>query len=186
MNALTLSTVLVLAVGLAFALTLASAAPAGEGDEPAKVEVGAPAPTFRLNDHEGSAVALGGGKDHGWFVLAFYPKAMTPGCTKEVCSLRDSLGDLQALGVKVYGISLDDVVSQRKFFEEQKLNFPLLSDPDGSVAAKYQVLLPGAAWTQRFTFVVDPQGILRHVDTKVNVLGHGADLEKVIRGLQAK
>jgi peroxiredoxin Q/BCP len=82
-----------------------------------------------------------------------------------------------------YGISLDDVVAQKKFHTDQKLDFALLSDPDGSVARRFKVLPEGAAWTQRVTFVVDPAGKVRHVDRKVNVGTHAADLLPVLDGL---
>lgn len=147
-------------------------------------EVGAKAPGFRLNDHEGSARTLDELRGKGWLVLAFYPKAMTGGCTKEVCSLRDSLKDLEAIGVAVAGISLDDVRSQKAFHEAQKLNFPLLSDPDGSVAAKYAAMMEDKPYTARVTFVVDDKGVLRHVDRKVAVESHGKDLAGVVRGLR--
>lgn len=75
--------------------------------------------------------------------------------------------------MKVFGISLDDVRAQAAFHAAQELNFPLLSDPDGSVAAKYAVLPPGGRFTQRKTFLIDRAGILRHVDDKVDVTKHG-------------
>ena len=171
--------VLVALAGLLVAFSFAARAE----EEVDGLAVGVVVPPFRLNDHEGRAVSLGGGKGHGWFVLAFYPKALTPGCIKEVCSLRDSLGDLKALGVQVYGISLDDVVSQKKFVETHALTFPLLSDPDGSVARRFRVLPEGAPWTKRHTYVVDPEGTVRHVDKSVNVAAHGEALLGVLREL---
>jgi peroxiredoxin Q/BCP len=148
--------------------------------------IGSPAPAFRLNDHEGNAKTLDDLRGRGWLVLAFYPKAMTGGCTKEVCSLRDSLKDLEAKGVAVAGVSLDDVKSQREFHEQQKLNFPLLSDPDGSVAAKYGAMMKDKPYSARVTFVIDDKGVLRHRDEKVNVASHGADLAGVVRGLRGQ
>jgi peroxiredoxin Q/BCP len=85
----------------------------------------------------------------------------------------------------VYGASLDDVATQAEFARREELNFPLLSDPDGSVAAKYDALMPGKPYTQRFTFVLDPEGVLRHVDRQVQVERHGADLAEVIRKLKS-
>jgi peroxiredoxin Q/BCP len=146
-------------------------------------EVGKPAPALRLNDHTGK-IAMLGGKTANWSVLAFYPKAMTSGCTAEVCSMRDALPDLGTIGADVYGISLDSVAEQAQFVEKHKLTFPLLSDPDGSVAAKYGVLAPGAQYTQRVTFVIDDQGVLRKVIEKVNVQTHGADLAALIDELK--
>lgn len=165
------------------AAVLLGVAVAQEKDGP---EVGAKAPDFRLNDDQGAARTLGELRGDGWLVLAFYPKAMTGGCTREVCSLRDSLKDLESIGVAVAGISLDDVKSQRAFVEAQKLNFPLLSDPDGSVARKYAALLADKPYSARVTFVIDDKGILRHVDSKVSVDSHGKDLQGVVRGLRGQ
>jgi peroxiredoxin Q/BCP len=153
-------------------------------DAPAGLEVGKAAPAFRVNDHAGKAVAVGGAASGAWTVLAFYPKAMTPGCTKQVCSMRDALKDLEALDAKVYAISTDDVVSCAQFVKEQSLNFPLLSDPDGSVVAKYGTAMENRPFALRHTFVIDPKGVLRHVDRSVNVTSHGADLVAVIKKLR--
>jgi peroxiredoxin Q/BCP len=101
-----------------------------------------------------------------------------------VCSLRDAAKDLEALKVRVLGLSLDDVAAQRRFAEGQKLAFTLLSDPDGSAAAKYGVLAPGGRYAQRVTFVVDPAGVVRLVDRAVDVSSHGSDLVTAIRRLQ--
>jgi peroxiredoxin Q/BCP len=172
----------VLAIGAGTLLRTAARAEEAPVNEK-EIRAGDTPGAFALNDENGKAVRLGDGKGHGWFVLAFYPKAMTGGCTKEVCSLRDALGELAARQVKVYGISIDDVVSQKQFVEQQKLNFPLLSDPDGSVAARYRTLPDGGKYTSRTTFVVDPEGVVRHVDRAVKVETHGADLVGVVEGL---
>lgn len=103
----------------------------------------------------------------------------------EVCSLRDAATDFAQLGVDVYGISLDSVEDQALFHSEQELNFPLLSDPDGSAAKKYGVLPEGSNWTKRVTFVIDGEGVLRHVTTEVDVKKHGADLVALVRELQS-
>jgi len=155
-------------------------------DKPLGPAIGAEAPRFRLNDHEGNARTLDELRGKGWLVLAFYPKAMTSGCTKEVCSLRDSLKDLESLGIAVVGISLDDVKSQASFHEAQKLNFPLLSDPDGSVATKYGTLMADKPYSARITFVIDDKGVLRYRDDKVSVESHGKDLGGVVRGLRGQ
>lgn len=81
---------------------------------------------------------------------------------------------------------MDDVASQAAFAKEQELQFPLLSDPDGSVAAKYRVLrsMRGMSMASRVTFIIDDAGILRAIDNKVDVSNHGSDLAKLIAGLQ--
>ncbi len=88
------------------------------------------------------------------------------------------------IGVRVFGISLDSVKKQAEFHEKQELNFPLLSDPDGSAAAKYGVLPKGGSYAKRVTFVIDPKGVLRAIDDKVNVQSHGEDLIELVETLQ--
>jgi peroxiredoxin Q/BCP len=93
------------------------------------------------------------------------------------------LGELDA---NVYGVSVDDVSSQAKFVEKEELNFPLLSDPDAGVAKKFGVLSERMPMANRVTFVIDPKGVIRHVETKVQVKTHGRDLVSVLKKLQAE
>ena len=81
-------------------------------------------------------------------------------------------------------MSLDDVASQGKFVKEQSLNFPLLSDPDGSASARLGVLMADKPYTNRFTIVVDDKGVVRAVDTGVKVESHGRDLVEAIQNLK--
>ena len=90
------------------------------------------------------------------------------------------------MNANVYGVSLDDVEDLAAFAEAQELNFELLSDPDGSAAKKYGVLAPKRRYTQRVTFLIDEKGVLRHIDTKVDVSKHGADVAKLIKELAAR
>lgn len=78
--------------------------------------------------------------------------------------------------MQVYGISIDDVASIAKFAKDQELNFPLLSDPDGSAGAKYRVLPAKARFASRVTFIIDEKGVLRAIDDRVQVSSHGDDL----------
>jgi len=146
-------------------------------------EVGKPAPVFRLNDQAGRAVSVGG-KSETWTAVCFYPKAFTSGCTKEVCSLRDGQPDWSALGLEVYGVSLDGVEDQKGFAEKYELPFALLSDPDGSAATKYGVLDPKGTYTQRLTFLIDEQGVLRKVLEQVDVEHHGKELAELVKKLR--
>jgi len=73
------------------------------------------------------------------------------------------------MGVTVYAVSLDDVSDQAAFAKAQELNFALLSDPDGSAAKKYGAMMAGRPFAARATFVIDGEGILRHIDRKVSV-----------------
>ena len=85
--------------------------------------------------------------------------------------------------MKVYGLSLDDVASLKKFQTDQGLNFPLLSDPDASAASKYGVLNP-RGYAERVTFVLDEYGVVVHVDESVDVSQHGSDLVAKVRSLR--
>ena len=96
-------------------------------------------------------------------VLYFYPKDDTPGCTKEACSFRDSYEAFRDAGAEVIGVSSDNEASHRKFADKFKLPFMLVADAGGAVRKRYGVpatlgLLPG-----RVTFVIDRDGIVRHV-----------------------
>lgn len=84
----------------------------------------------------------------------------------------------------MYGISLDSVSDQARFVEQHDLGFSLLSDPDGSVAAKYRVLTPDGKYARRVTFVFDESGVLRLIDRDVRVEAHGADLLERIAELR--
>jgi peroxiredoxin Q/BCP len=86
--------------------------------------------------------------------------------------------------VAVLGMSLDDVAAQAEFVKQQSLNFPLLSDPDGSAAGRLGVLMKDKPYTNRITIVVDDKGVVRLVDTGVKVESHGKDLVEAIRKLK--
>lgn len=100
------------------------------------IEEGKAAPAFTLPDQDGNKVSLADfrGKD---VIVYFYPKDDTPGCTKEACGFRDSWKTLQKQGVVVLGISADDAAAHTRFRAKYKLPFPLLSDSDRKVMAKY-------------------------------------------------
>src|SRR5438093_6695419 len=127
------------------------------------IGVGDPAPDFALPDRSGRTVRLGDYRGKKAVVLYFYPKDDTPGCTKEACSFRDQYQDFQDAGAEVIGVSSDAEASHEKFAAKYRLPFVLLADRSGAVRTQYGVpatlgLLPG-----RVTFVIDKQGIVRHV-----------------------
>ena len=112
------------------------------------------APPFALKDQEGKMVRLA--DFHGKkLLLYFYPKADTPGCTKQACSVRDARQDLADLGLAVVGVSPDDPGRQKKFDGKYGLNFPLLSDADHAVAAAYGV------WGEKSMYGKKVKGIIR-------------------------
>lgn len=146
-----------------------------------------PAPDFSLANAKGDVVSLAdyAGK---WLVVYFYPKDNTPGCTTEACSIRDVYDEMSNRAIRVVGISADSVASHEKFAAKHKLNFELLSDPDGSVAEAYGVRgnkLFGSGSVQRKTFVINPQGEVVRVYGRVTPAGHGDKLLEDIDGLQA-
>ena len=121
----------------------ASAEPLAEG-------AGLPAVTQKNQD--GQAVALAAAST-GYVLVYFYPKADTPGCTKQACSLRDAYATLTEKGVKVYGVSTDSVKAQKAFQEKYHLPFPLLADEDGKVITAFGVpKTMGFAKRQAFLF----------------------------------
>ncbi|MFT4228977.1 MAG: thioredoxin-dependent thiol peroxidase [Microbacterium sp.] len=147
------------------------------------------APDFALVDQDGSPVSLRDLRGRR-AILYFYPAAMTPGCTKQACDFRDSLGSLQAAGYAVLGVSRDTPEKLKRFAERDALTFPLLSDPDHAVHDAY------GAWGEklnygkviegvlRSTFVLDEEGVVEHALYNVKATGHVARLRKLL-GLDA-
>lgn len=105
----------------------------GLGSRAAELEVGATAPALTALDQDGKKVVFEDFYKKGWTLVYFYPKADTPGCTKQACSLRDAYAKLADAGVQVIGVSSDDPADQKKFQEKYKLPFTLVADTDKKV-----------------------------------------------------
>jgi len=103
------------------------------------IDVGAALPAITAKNQDGQEVKLAEAGAGGWTLVYFYPKADTPGCTKQACSLRDAYATLTEKKVKVFGVSMDDVAAQKAFQEKYKLPFPLLSDKETKVADAFGV-----------------------------------------------
>jgi glutaredoxin-dependent peroxiredoxin len=129
------------------------------------VDVGSKAPDFTLTNQDRQPVTLSEQKGRP-VVLAFFPAAFSSVCTKELCTFRDSLAALNKARAQVYGISVDTFFTLKAFQDQQKLNFPLLSDFNKQAIRDYGVFnedmigLKGIA--KRAVFVVDKDGIVRH------------------------
>ncbi|GAA4289042.1 peroxiredoxin [Georgenia daeguensis] len=144
--------------------------------------VGDLAPDFELPDQHQTAVRLSRLLVAGPVVLFFYPLAMSRGCTAESCHFRDLAAEFNAVGASRVGISRDTVARQRQFDAEHHLGYPLLSDPDGTVASDYGIQrnLPGLP-PRRSTFVIGSdrrvRGVIRselrmetHADEALRIL----------------
>jgi peroxiredoxin Q/BCP len=118
--------------------------------------VGARAPEFTLPDQDEREVSLTSLLNHGPLVLFFYPADFTPGCTKEVCAVRELYPDLAKRGMTAAGISPQGPASHRQFRAKHALPFTLLSDPDKSVIKMYEVNGPLGIGVRRVTYLIDP------------------------------
>jgi peroxiredoxin Q/BCP len=121
----------------------------------ADLKVGDDAPRFNLKNQAGQEFDLNT-RQGQWTVLYFYPKASTPGCTKQACAFRDNIKKIRAVGADVYGVSADTVEDQASFHKEHKLTFDLLCDPDANVIAAYGAKMPLLSISKRWTFILNP------------------------------
>jgi len=120
----------------------------------AELKIGDKAPSFSLKDQDGKIVSLADFKGRKLLVY-FYPKADTPGCTKQACSVRDAATEFAEHNVAAVGISPDTPASQKKFDGKHHLGFPLLSDPDHEAAQAY------GAWGKKSMYGKTYEGIIR-------------------------
>jgi peroxiredoxin Q/BCP len=147
--------------------------------------IGKAAPTFSLSDQDGAVVSSGSLAKRP-YVLYFYPKDDTPGCTKEACDFRDGFGKFAREGVRVLGVSPDSVASHGRFRDKYSLPFTLLSDTDKQLVNAYGVWVKKQNYGREYmgvlrsTFLVDGKGVVRHAWRGVKVDGHAdAVLAKV-------
>jgi peroxiredoxin Q/BCP len=103
------------------------------------MNLGSPIPALSAKDQEGQLINLPDYGKQGFLLVFFYPKANTPGCTAQACSLRDSSADLTKRGVKILGISADQVSSQKEFATDQKLPYPLIADSENKIIQAFGV-----------------------------------------------
>lgn len=155
--------------GSLFALGSCSAEP---------LATGAALPAVSQLNQDGKSVTLDPATK-GWVLVYFYPKADTPGCTKQACSLRDDYADLEKLGVLIYGVSADTVAAQKAFKDKYKLPFQLLADADGKVITAFGVpKVMGFAKRQAFLF---KDGKLVWRDLAAATEQQAADVRKAIK-----
>jgi peroxiredoxin len=130
------------------------------------VEVGTKAPDFTLPNQDREPVTLSEQTKNGPVVLAFFPAAFSSVCTKEMCTFRDSMGELNRVSARIFGVSVDTFFAQKAWADSQNLNFALLSDFNKQVTNQYGVLNPDMIGlkgiAKRAVFVIDKAGTIRH------------------------
>ena len=169
-----------------FLATLASFLTLAAMAHSAPLAVGAPAPQISAVDQDGKAVNFKDVYAKGPTLVYFYPKADTPGCTKQGCSIRDAWEDLKAKGIQVLGVSEDKAEAQKAFAEKYKLPHTLVADNDGKVAAAFGVdMIPGKALTSRQSFLVK-DGKVVWTMLKATTETHAKDVIKAYEELAKK
>lgn len=156
-----------------------------------EIKTGQKAPGFSLPDQDNKNHKL---SDYqGRFVLLyFYPKDNTPGCTKEACTMQESLTAFKEIKAQVFGISADSVASHKKFSNKFNLTFPLLSDPDKEVINKYgtwgEKSMFGRTFSgiKRTSFLIDPQGKIVKIYQNVKPAEHAEEVLQDIKTTRDK
>lgn len=133
---------------------------------------GAQAPSGEVTDQDGKTFKLGDVYKKGLTLVYFYPKADTPGCTKQACGLRDNMEELKKRGIQVIGVSMDKAESQKAFQEKYELPFTLVADPDGKLVEQFGVPAIRMGYSKRQSFLVKDGVIVWHdpaVDPETHV-----------------
>ena len=154
----------------------------------ALIEPGKQAPVFSLNDQDGKTHKLAdyAGKP---VVIYFYPKDDTPGCTKESCEFRDNLPRFKKSKAAIFGMSILDEKSKKKFADKFELNFPLLADADHAIAEKYGVWQEKSLYGRKFmgiartTYLIGTDGKVARRWDNVKVDGHAEDVVRAVQEL---
>lgn len=194
---LTFTLAAVAALTMALVVPAASAQAAGPG-------VGDPAPVFEVLDDSGKPWKSSEHVGKKIVVVYFYPADMTGGCTAQACNFRDDLGKLAGQGVEVVGVSGDSVKNHQLFKKAHNLNFPLLADVDGKVAAAFGVPVTEGEKTvkaeidgksydlvrnvtaKRWTFVIGTDGKIAHKDENVNAREDNVRVAEAVAKLKSK
>jgi peroxiredoxin Q/BCP len=151
----------------------------------AELKIGQLAPEFKTQTHEGKEFNLSQQKGK-WTILYFYPKADTPGCTKQACAFRDSIKVITNLGAEVYGVSADEVKDLQAFHKKHSLNFTLLADPKANIIKSYGTKMMGLDMSKRWTFIISPELKIQYIDTNVDPVKDAENTASIIKKLKEK
>jgi len=156
----------------------------GEQEAKGKVKVGDKAPDFTLPDQTGNMVNLRDFIGNKIIVVYFYPRDFSRGCTAEACAFRDSYDVFVEAGAQVLGVSSQSVDSHNRFAIVNKLPFVLLSDEHGKIRELYGVPSTLGLFSGRVTYIIDKQGIIRHVfSSQSHPTKHIEEALKIVREL---
>ena len=148
------------------------------------LEVGAPAPNVTAPDQDGKPVRFGEVYAKGVTLVYFYPKAGTPGCTAQACSLRDAFASLHGENLQILGVSRDTPEAQKKFQEANRIPFPLIADEDGSVAKAFGVPgFMGLPVSSRQSFIIK-DGKVVWESLKAETSRHAAEVQAALNSLK--
>jgi len=167
-----------------------------------QVDLGEKVPNFKALDQDGEKWVLKSNlKKSDYLVIYFYPAAFTGGCTAQACSYRDQKGELEKVGASVAGVSGDSPETLKLFALEHSLNFTMLADESGALAAIFDVPhgdggtiqreikgtsldLTRGTTIQRWTFILDQDGLLIYKDTEVDAAGDSGKVLEFLSSLQ--
>ena len=148
------------------------------------LDVGVPAPLVTAPDQDGVPVVFQDIYSKGTTLVYFYPKADTPGCTAQACSLRDSFADLHGKNLQILGVSRDTPEAQKKFQEKYKLPFPLIADKDGKVSEAFGVPgIMGMPLSSRQSFLIK-DGKIAWISPKAKTKEHAAEVQTALDSLK--
>ena len=152
-----------------------------QGTPKDELAVGDQAPDFVLPGSDGKTYRLSDFRGKNIVVLAWFPRAFTPGCTRECKSFAEQGEVLSKLGVAYFAASCDTPEDNRRFAESLGAKYPILSDPERKVALAYGVVDSPSSWAKRWTFIIDKDGKIARIEKKVQVDTHPQDLAAWIK-----
>jgi peroxiredoxin Q/BCP len=149
------------------------------------LKVGDPAPALNLKTDEGADFDLYTRKGQ-WTVLYFYPKAETPGCTRQACAFRDGIARIRLQRAEFFGVSADGVQALQKFKANHNLNFTLLADPGLDAIKRYGTKMPILRMSKRWTFIIGPDLRIRAIEKDVNPVLDAERVAEILKELKQR